>query len=198
VRRLADQILEHSQRLPEGALLIAVKFLHFGERRAVNKALAHLSRRGDLLRIWRGLYVRPIPTVFGTRNPTMESVVARLTELWGESIATHGAVSANRLGLTTQVPVRAVYLTSGPGRVLWLGGSSLTLYHAPLWQFVQAGRLTGEVIRALAWLGPSEAARLLPRLSAGLSPADREVLIEVAPLLPTWLAEQISRSLAQP
>lgn len=198
MRRLADQILEHSQRLPEGALLIAVKFLHFGERGGVNKALAHLARRGDLLRVWRGLYVRPIPTVFGPRNPTMESVVASLAELWGESIATHGAVSANRLGLTTQVPVRAVYLTSGRARVLWLGGSSLTLYHAPLWQFVQAGRLTGEVIRALAWLGPSEAARLLPRLSARLSPADREVLIDVAPLLPTWLAEQISRSLAQP
>ncbi len=196
MRRLADQILEHSQHLPEGALLIAVKFLHFGERGAVNKALARLARRGDLLRVWRGLYVRPIPTVFGPRNPTMESVVAGLAELWGESIATHGAVSANRLGLTTQVPVRAVYLTSGPGRVLWLRGSSLTLYHAPLWQFVQAGRLTGEVIRALAWLGPSEAARLLPRLSARLSPADREVLIEVAPLLPTWLAKLVSASLA--
>ena len=198
VRRLADQILEHSQRLPEGALLTAVRLLHFGERGAVNKALAHLARRGDLLRVWRGLYVRPIPTRFGPRHPTMESVVASLAELWGESIATHGAVSANRLGLTTQVPVRAVYLTSGPGRVLWLRGSSLTLYHAPLWQFVQAGRLTGEVIRALAWLGPSEAARLLPFLSARLSPADREVLVEAAPLLPSWLAEQISRSLAQP
>jgi len=198
VRRLADQILEHSQRLPEGALLAAVRLQHFGERGAVNKALAHLARRGDLLRVWRGLYVRPIPTRFGPRHPTMESVVASLAELWGESIATHGAVSANRLGLTTQVPVRAVYLTSGPGRVLWLRGSSLTLCHAPLWQFVQAGRLTGEIIRALAWLGPSESARLLPFLNARLSPADREVLVEAAPLLPSWLAEQISRSLAQP
>ena len=175
---------------------MAVRLLHFGERGAVNKALAHLARRGDLLRVWRGLYVRPIPTVFGPRPPTIESVVASLAELWGESIATHGAMSANRLGLTTQVPGRVVYLTSGPGRVLWLGGLSLTLYHAPLWQFVQAGRLTGEVIRALAWVGPSEAARLLPRLSARLSPADREVLVEAAPLLPTWLAKLIRGSLA--
>ena len=198
MQRLTDQILEHSQRLPEGALLTAPRLLHLGERGAVNKALSHLARRGDLLRAWRGLYVRPIPTRFGPRSPTIESVVASLAELWGETIATHGAVSANRLGLTTQVPVRVVYLTSGPGRVLWLRGSSLTLHHAPLWQFVQAGRLTGEIIRALAWLGPSETARLLPFLNARLSPADREVLIEVAPLLPTWLAEQISRSLAQP
>ncbi|WP_310540800.1 DUF6088 family protein [Phenylobacterium sp.] len=198
MQRLTDQILEHSQSRPEGALLTAVRLLHFGERGAVNKALSLLTRRGELLRVARGLYVRPIPTRFGPRPPTAETVIASLAKLWGETIASHGAVSANRLGLTTQVPVRAIYLTSGSDRMLHLGNQSLELRHAPLWQFVQAGRLTGEVIRALAWLGPSEAARLLPRLSARLSPADREVLIEVTPLLPTWLAEQISRSLAQP
>ena len=80
--------------------------------------------------------------------------------------------------------------------MLWLRGSSLTLYRAPLWQFVHAGRLTGEVIRALAWLGPSESARLLPFLSARLSPADREALVEAAPLLPVWLARLISGALA--
>jgi len=197
MRRLADQILEHSQSLPEGALLTAVRLLHFGERGAVNKALAQLARRGDLLRAWRGLYVRPIPTRFGPRPPTMESVVASLAELWDETIATHGAVSANRLGLTTQVPLRAIYLTSGPDRALRLSNQSLELRHAPLWQFVQAGRLTGEIIRALAWLGPSESARVLPFLSARLSLADREALVEAAALLPTWLAEQISRSLTQ-
>ena len=196
VRRLADQILEHSQRLPEGTLLTAATLLHLGERGAVNKALSHLARRGDLLRAWRGLYVRPIPTRFGPRHPTMESVVASLAELWGESIATHGAVSANRLGFTTQVPVRAIYLTSGPSRMLRLGNQSLELRHAPLWQFVLAGGLTGEIIRALAWLGPSESARLFPFLSARLSPVDREALVEAAPLLPAWLAQLISGSLA--
>ena len=196
MQSLTEQILEHSQRLQEGALLTAARLLRFGERGAVNKALAHLARRGDLLRPWRGLYVRPISTRFGPRPPTMESVVASLAELWGETIATHGAVSANRLGFTTQVPVRAIYLTSGPSRMLRLGNQSLELRHAPLWQFVLAGGLTGEIIRALAWLGPSESARLFPFLSARLSPVDREALVEAAPLLPAWLAQLISGSLA--
>lgn len=62
MQRLTDQILEHSQSRPEGALLTAVRLLHFGEREAVNKALLHLTRHGELLRVARGLYVRPIPT----------------------------------------------------------------------------------------------------------------------------------------
>jgi hypothetical protein len=31
----------------------------------------------------------------------------------GETIEIHGAAAANKLGLTTQVPVREVHLTSG-------------------------------------------------------------------------------------
>jgi hypothetical protein len=115
--------------------------------------------------------------------------------MWGEAIASHGAVSANRLGLTTQVPIRAIYLTSGRSRSLQLGKQSLELRHAPGWQFTQAGRLSGEVIRALAWLGPAESARLLPLLSRRLPLAEREALIEAAPLLPTWLAQLLLLSL---
>ncbi|MCV2367017.1 DUF6088 family protein [Roseateles oligotrophus] len=38
----------------------------------------------------------------------------------GEAIVSHGAGAANALGLTTQVPMRAIYLTSGRCRSLKL------------------------------------------------------------------------------
>jgi hypothetical protein len=121
-----------------------------------------------------------------------------LADLRGETIASHGAVSANRLGLTTQVPVRAIYLTSGPSRSLHLGRQSLELRHAPAWQFVQAGRLPGEIIRALAWLGPTESERVLPFLITKLPSAERKALVEAAPFLPTWLAKLLLASLSEP
>jgi len=40
-------------------------------------------------------------------------------KLRGETIAPHGAAAANRLGLTTQVPMRTTYLTSGRSRPLY-------------------------------------------------------------------------------
>jgi hypothetical protein len=122
MQRLTEEILELSRVLPEGAPLTAKGLLHLGERAAVDQALSRLARRGKLLRAGRGLYVRPVASRFEARAPTTEKVAAGLAELRGETVASHGAAAANALGLTSQVPVRGVYLTSGPTRKLRLGG----------------------------------------------------------------------------
>jgi hypothetical protein len=59
--------------------------------------------------------------------------------------------------LTTQVPVRSVYLTSGRSRKMHLGKQVVELRHAPRWQLALANRPAGEAVRALAWLGPERA-----------------------------------------
>ncbi len=196
MQRLTEEILEHSRTVPEGALLTAKGLLHLGQRAAVDQALSRLARRGKLLRAGRGLYVRPVEGRFGARAPTTEKVVAGLAELRGETVASHGAAAANALGLTSQVPVRSVYLTSGPSRTLRLGRQSVEMRHAPAWQLVLAGRPAGEILRALAWLGPSKAEGALLSLRRTLPASDLQALAKAAPLLPTWLAQQVSQSFA--
>jgi hypothetical protein len=120
--------------------------------------------------------------------------VAGLAELRRETVASHGAAAANALGLTSQVTVRSVYLTSGPSRTLRLGGQSVEMRHAPAWQLVLAGRPAGEILRALAWLGPSKAEGALRTLRRTLPASDLQALAKAAPLLPTWLAQQVSQS----
>ena len=118
MRTLAKQVLEHAAGLPEGAPLVAKELLHLGSRAAVDQALSRLVQRGALLRAGRGLYVLPVESRFGTRAPSAAKVVEGLANQRGETIVPHGAAAANALGLTTQVPMRAVYLTSGPSRRL--------------------------------------------------------------------------------
>lgn|SRR3990167_4345409 len=196
MQRLTEEILEHSRTVPEGALLTAKGLLHLGQRAAVDQALSRLARRGKLLRAGRGLYVRPVESRFGARAPTTEKVVAGLAELRGETVASHGAAAANALGLTSQVPVRSVYLTSGPSRTLRLGRQSVEMRHAPAWQLVLAGRPAGEILRALAWLGPSKAEGALVALRRTLPASDLQALAKAAPLLPSWLAQQVSQPFA--
>ena len=196
MQRLTEEILEHSRSVPEGALLNAKGLLHLGQRAAVDQALSRLVRRGRLLRAGRGLFVRPVESRFGARAPTTEKVVAGLAELRGETVASHGAAAANALGLTSQVPVRSVYLTSGPSRTLRLGRQSVEMRHAPAWQLVLAGRPAGEILRALAWLGPSKAEGALLTLRRTLPASDLQALAKAAPLLPSWLAQQVSQPFA--
>jgi len=193
---LAQQILAQATTLPEGTPLAAKGFLHLGNRAAIDQTLSRLSRAGKLMRSGRGLYVLPVESRFGARAPSPEKVVAESARLRGETIAPHGAAAANRLGLTTQVPMRTTYLTSGPSRELKLGAQSIELQHAPPWQLLNANLESGEVLRALAWRGRPHAREALEQLKPKLTPEVREELIASRPSLPGWLAETISLELA--
>jgi len=178
--------------LPEAAPIYAKALLHLGSRAAVDQALSRLVRRGQLLRAGRGLYVHPIETRFGPRTPSVEVVLKAIQAETGETITPSGAAAANRLGLTTQVPVRAVYLTSGPSRCLRFGAQTVELQHAPQWQLTLPSRAAGEVIRALAWFGRERGAELTSQLKRTLSPETVEELSSARGRVPTWMAEQIS------
>ncbi len=193
MQRLTEQIIEHATRLPEGTPVAAKSLLHLGNRAAVDQALSRLSERGKLLRAGRGVYLLPVTSRFGTRAPSVEQAVEAIAAQRGEVIVSSGAAAANSLGLTTQVPVRSVYLTSGPTRKISLGKQIVELRHAPRWQLAMPHRPAGQAVRALAWLGPEKAEAALRTLKRKLPPATFSELVAAAPQLPTWLARSVGK-----
>jgi hypothetical protein len=193
MQRLTEQILEHTTRLPEGTPVAAKSLLHLGNRAAVDQALSRLAERGKLLRAGRGVYLLPVTSRFGTRAPSVEQAVEAIAAQRGEVIVSSGAAAANSLGLTTQVPVRSVYLTSGRTRKISLGKQIVELRHAPRWQLAMPHRPAGQAVRALAWLGPEKAEAALRTLKRKLPPATFSELVAAAPQLPTWLARSVGK-----
>jgi hypothetical protein len=189
---LSRQILTHVTALGEGEPITAKGLLHLGARAAVDKALTRLARRGELMRIARGLYVRPVATRFGPRAPAAEKVVQALGRAFGEVVVQSGATIANGLGLTTQVPIRPVYLTSGPSRRLTLGKQKVEVRHAPPWQLVEPGTQAGDVLRALGWMGRARAASAVAQLARTLGPSEMTQLAALRTVAPGWLAQTVS------
>lgn len=192
---VSEQILALASQKPEGSPLLAKELLHLGSRVAVDQSLSRLARSGELLRVGRGLYVRPIKSRFGAYAPPAETVVQQVARVRGETVASHGAAAANALGLTTQVPVKVVYLTSGPSRRLKLGAQLVELKHAPPWQLAKAGQPAGDAVRALAWLGPSHAEEALRTLKSRLPPRVLSEIAESRAALPEWLARSVGIAL---
>ena len=124
----------------------------------------------------------------------MEKAVEALAVQRGEVIVPNGAAAANALGLTTQVPVRSVYLTSGRSRTMTLGKQLVELRHAPRWQLALADRPAGQAVRALAWLGPEKAESALKALKRKLPPTAFGELVAAAPQFPTWLARSVGKA----
>lgn len=185
-------IMDYAARSPEGALLCPSALLHLGSRAAVDQALSRLARKGRLKRVCQGVYVRPVETRFGLRLPTIEKVIKSLSALWGETIVPCGGAAANAFGLTTQAPVRPVYLTSGPSRKLKLGELTVDLRHAPRWQMVAPHQASGDAVRALAWLGPREVEESLGIIGQKLSAEEFDELAASRATMPTWIAEPVS------
>ena len=145
---LPERVTEYAEAQPEATPIQVEDLLHLGARAAVTKVLSRLARSERLLRICRGVYMRPIQTCFGLRAPRREKALAALSELWDETIVPSGGGAANWLGLATQNMVRSVYLTSGPNRLLHFGAHPGELCHAPAWQLAAPHRTAGVVIRA--------------------------------------------------
>lgn len=196
MQTLAKQILEQAAGLPEGTPLVAKELLHLGNRAAIDQVLSRLVQRGTVLRAGRGIYVLPVESRFGSRAPSAAKMIEGLANQRGETIVPHGAAAANALGLTTQVPMRAVYLTSGPSRRLRLGAQMIEFRHAPIWQLLFPGRAAGEVIRALAWLGPDKAGKAVHKLCAKLPPSALKEVASARSRLPTWMAKEVSAMVA--
>src|SRR5882672_3570998 len=193
MQTVAENILNQVRTLPEGALITAREFLHVGSRAAVDQALKRLKERKELMPLYRGVYVRPVKTRFGTRAPAAEKVVERFAATRAETVVAHGAAAANSLGLTTQVPTKLVYLTSGKNRRLKLGAQVVEMKHAPQWMLLPSHR-AGEAVRALAWIGERRAAQALTALKQRLPQSAVDELIAVRPALPGWLSKSIGQA----
>ncbi len=191
-RSVPEGITQAVGALPEGTPISAKELLHLGQRATVDQALARLTKGGQLMRVARGLYVRPAIGRYGPRLPSASELVNKVGEIRGETVVEHEAVAANSLGLTEQVPVREVFLTSGQNQRLRIGNQVIELRHAPAWRLLLPGRPAGAALRALAWLGPSRAHEAIPTLRQNLSPSELGEVISARSKVPTWLAKEIS------
>ena len=191
---LAETILSAARDLREGGLLSPKEFLHLASRAAVDQTLTRLTREGKLLRIARGAYAMPVASRFGDRPPSTTAVVEGIALANGEVVVANGAAEANALGLTTQVPTREIFLTSGRPRMLHLGKRTVELKHGSRWQLGLGKRPAGRAIRALFWLGPEQAPAALKILHARLPSTEWAALRSARATLPSWMARAVSEA----
>ena len=194
---LPKTILQQARSLPEGGVLSPKEFLHLGSRSAVDQAFSRLAKTGKLLRVARGAYAAPVFSRFGSRAPAPEKIVKALAEQSGEIVVPHGASAANALGLTQQVPIREIYLTSGRTRKLKLGRSVVLIKHAPRWMLALGTRPAGAAVRALAWIGPTHAGKSLASLRRTLPRSEWQALASARATLPGWMARAIGEEAAR-
>src|SRR5437588_12899566 len=133
-----------------GSVFVPADFLELGSREAIDIALHRLARKGTIRRLARGVYDFPKEhPVLGPLQPSAEAVARALAGRDRTRLQPAGAYAANALGLSEQVPAKAVFLTDGPSRTVKIGQTPIQLRRTTPRNMPAAGRLAGLTIRAL-------------------------------------------------
>src|SRR5712671_4839137 len=137
-----------------GSVFVPADFLNLGSREAIDLALHRLARKGTIRRLARGVYDFPKQhPVLGPLSPSADTIAEALAGRDRTRLQPAGAYAANALGLSEQVPAKAVFLTDGPSRTLKVGPLTIQLRRTTPRNMAAAGRLSGLLIQALRELG---------------------------------------------
>lgn len=91
------------EKLPAGSMITLEDLSILGTRSAVATALARMAKENILIRVRRGLYMKPKESRFGSLPPSREAMISAITQQGRKSYSA-GVSAYNKLGLTTQVP----------------------------------------------------------------------------------------------
>ena len=193
---IQTQIHDRIRQGGRGKVFTPKDFLDLGNREAVDKALSRLAKADAIQRLGRGLYHFPRTNArLGIQlTPDTDEIADALARQTGTRIAPSGATAANRLGLSTQVPAKAVYLTDGRSRRVRVGNMDFVVKHVAPRDFPVGSRTSATVFQALRYLGKDAVnPQVIARIRRSLPAKDRARLIQDSRYATDWIADTARR-----
>lgn len=149
-----SEITRRIENMHEGQILFISDFSDLnGNEKVVSRALSAEEKKGNIVRLAKGMYLRPKSTRFGIVYPSVDEMVKAIAHRDKSKVQPCGMTALNMLGLSTQVPTKYTYLTSGSSRKLKLGDRIIELKRSVPKNFVFKTTLGALLRQALKSLG---------------------------------------------
>jgi hypothetical protein len=199
VQSVDNKVLSRIYGHKRGWVFTPDNFSGLGSRDAVASALKRHKQSGLVRQLARGLYDYPrTDDQLGVLMPSVDDIAKALAGRDAIRLQPSGAYAANLLGLSTQVPMKVVYLTDGRSRTVQIGNQQIILKNTTPKNMATAGKISGLVIQALRHLGQAQVDDDVIRLlDQRLDDDARRQLMKDIRYAPAWIA-QIFRQLMRP
>jgi hypothetical protein len=171
-------------------------FLDLGGRPTIDSALHRLAQRGDVRRVIRGIYDYPrfSPLLKQQLSPDIDQVARAIARKFRWRIQPSGAMALNLLGVSTQVPARAVYLSDGPDRSYKIEKTALAFEHTALKEAGFKLKESGLIVQALKSLGPDQiTSQVIAKIRAWLPEPLRAKVLADTKTATGWVYSEIQR-----
>ena len=124
VESIASQIEKRIESKKRGVFIFSSDFVDIATPENVTKVLQRMMKEGKIIRVCQGVYYYPrIDTKYGLGviKPTTTEIALAIAKRDGVDIFPTGSYALHALGLSTQVPANAVFITNGSPRKINIG-----------------------------------------------------------------------------
>ena len=172
--------------------------MDLGSPDSIKKALYRLAKeKGLLIRLAHGIYLYPkTDKELGTLYPSTEEIAKAIARRDKARIIPTGIYALNRLGLSTQVPMKIVYLTDGATRLIKIGKRIISFKKTSPKNLMTLGEISTLVIQALKEIGQEDIDdEILKKIKVVLKKETEENILNDAKLAPAWINKILKQSL---
>ncbi len=180
-----------------GSFFFIQDFMSCGDNKACGKALERLVEKDFIMRVARGIYVYPKQSkLLGAITPSIEEIAMAIAKRDRVRIIPTGIYALNLLGLSTQIPMKMIYLTDGMQKRIMIGNRSLIFKRSAAKNFAAKGEISSLVIQALRYIGKDKlTAEEEDKIIRLLQKEQRANLIHDIVIAPNWIREIMKKAL---
>ena len=176
------------EALPEDSVLFRSDFPEYHSE-FVGETLAELTHEGLLVKLAQGIYAKPRWSRFGVVLPSVDKIVQAIAARDNAEVLPSGMTAINILGLSTQVPMKYSYLTTGSERTIKLKNQEIRLKRGVPKNFCYKTKLIALLVQALKALKQQNVGQEEIQVIRSLisKEPDRIALAKDVDMMPNWM-----------
>lgn len=197
MQSIEDKVYQRILKVKRGNLLFPEDFHDLGSSEAIRLALHRLEKEKRIARVAQGIYVRPIISQYiGEVLPSAEEVAKGIAKRDRIRIVPTGVYALSALGLSTQVPMKLVFLSDGAARVVKIGKRTIKFKKTTPKSLLAKGKISSLVIQALREIKINNVTDSEEKKIVGLLKKENPIdLLHDIKLAPVWIQKIMKKAL---
>lgn len=177
-----------------GEIFFLDDFVKYGSSENIRKVLSRLEEDGVVIRLAHGIYLKPKKDpLLGIIYPTTEEIAKQIAQRDKARIAPTGVLALYLLGLTTQVPLKAVYLSDGSQREIKIGKRTIQFKKTVPKSFAIKDELLHLIVQAFKEIGQKNVSDdFLEKLKSSVIQLNDQKIQKQLKNAPVWIQKQIN------
>ncbi|MBO4996293.1 MAG: type IV toxin-antitoxin system AbiEi family antitoxin domain-containing protein [Muribaculaceae bacterium] len=190
-------VRERIMSLEKGAIFFPSDFVEIASPEAIRQMLSRMVKKAEIIRISRGIYYVPRSNkALGLEciPPSTEDIAQRIAERDRVRIIPTGDQALNQLGLSSQIPANAVYITNGARKKIKLTNGRNIIFRESneLRQFEFVSNLMMLAVSAIRSIGEENITEdIVDRIKAIVRNVSPDIYKHDLRLAPLWVRKKL-------